>query len=194
VADLDLPVYITTNYDDFMFKALIRDQPKREPQREICKWHCVRAGQPLPSDWLTPSPEKPLVFHLHGYLGDLNSLVLTEDDYLDFLITLSENRDLLPPRVEEAFTNSSVLFLGYSLEDLNFKVIFRKLASYHAGQGRKHFSVQLQPKAPGEPPTPEEVDLAHKQLSYLHKHYGVILVKVFWGSCSDFARELRARL
>jgi hypothetical protein len=194
VADLELPVYITTNYDNFMAKALMRDHPKREPRQEICKWHKVRQGQPVPLPSLAPTREHPLVFHLHGHLSDLNSLVLTEDDYLDFLITLSENADLLPPTVQEAFTNSSVLFLGYSLEDMNFKVIFRKLASYYAGRGRKHFSVQLQPKAPGEAPTEEEVEMAKKQLTYLHKHYGRIDVKVFWGSCSDFARELRSRI
>lgn len=42
VADLDLPVYITTNYDDFMMKALERDFPKRRPRREVCQWHMAR--------------------------------------------------------------------------------------------------------------------------------------------------------
>jgi SIR2-like protein len=191
VADLELPVYITTNYDDFMTKALNRINPKRVPQQVFCNWHLVRSGK-IPKIKLSSAvtPATPLVFHLHGHLGDIDSLVLTEDDYLDFLISLSEApTKLLPPVVEGAFSTSSFLFLGYSLEDLDFKVIFRKLATY-PGKGRKHFSVQLQPKAAGEPPSAEEIERAKKQLRYLSNHLGRIDVKVFWGTCQDFAAEL----
>lgn len=190
VADLNLPIYITTNYDDFMTRALYRDNPPRQPQRVFCNWHLVRGGKIPKIELHDVTPSTPLVFHLHGHLGDIDSLVLTEDDYLDFLISLSEApRLLLPSCVEDAFATSSILFLGYSLEDMDFKVIFRKLATY-PGKGRKHFSVQLQPKAAGEPPTPEEVERANKQLRYLSNHFGSIDVRVFWGTCQDFATEL----
>jgi hypothetical protein len=190
VADLNLPIYITTNYDDFMTRALERDNAKK-PQRILCNWHLVKRGVKLPKIELRDvTPSAPLVFHLHGHLDKIDSLVLTEDDYLDFLISLSKSPTyLLPSCVEDAFTTSSLLFLGYSLEDMDFKVIFRKLATY-PGIGRKHFSVQLEPKAAGEPPSPEEVQRANKQLRYLSKQFGSIAVKVFWGSCQDFAAEL----
>ena len=41
--------------------------------------------------------DNPVVFHLHGHLGLAESLVLTEDDYLDFLVSISRNDDLIPP-------------------------------------------------------------------------------------------------
>ena len=37
LADLPLPIYITTNYDDFMTRAL--RHRRRDPQQEICKWN-----------------------------------------------------------------------------------------------------------------------------------------------------------
>jgi len=77
---------------------------------------------------------------------------------------------------------------------MNFKVIFRKLANYRTGQGRKHFSVQLRPKIPGEPPTPQERALAQLQLNYLYSQFNTIDVKVFWGTCSEFATEVRKHL
>ena len=42
-----------------------------------------------------PSQDKPLVYHLHGELNNPQSMVLTETDYLDFLINLSKE-EILP--------------------------------------------------------------------------------------------------
>lgn len=37
MARLPLPVYMTTNYDDFMVRALA--DRRRDPKRELCRWH-----------------------------------------------------------------------------------------------------------------------------------------------------------
>ncbi len=37
LADLKLPIYITTNYDNFMVKAL--ESRKMAPQQEFCRWN-----------------------------------------------------------------------------------------------------------------------------------------------------------
>jgi hypothetical protein len=193
VADLDLPVYITTNYDDFMIKALERSLPKKRPKREICKWYLARKRQPmLVEPDLDPSPTEPIVFHLHGCLDNAHSMVLTEDDYLDFLMYISEDQRLIPPRIEQAFSDSSLLFMGYSLEDMNFKVLFRKLASYmQRNEGARHVSVQLAPGRGGT--TEEQAAQAHKQRVYLERHFDLQKVKVYWGTCEDFAADLRTR-
>jgi hypothetical protein len=192
VADLRLPVYVTTNYDDFIMQALARGTPARQPRREVCQWFNLR-GRNLQMDMgYQPTPEKPLVFHLHGSLENVNSMVLTEDDYLEFLVCVSEEENLIPPCVSDAFTSSSLLFMGYSLDDMNFKVLFRKLSSYmRRNQSERHVSVQLAPK-PNES-TAEFVARAQKQREYLEKHFGLQKVKVYWGTCQDFARDLRAR-
>jgi hypothetical protein len=198
VADLRLPIYITTNYDDFMFRALERDYPRRAPRREICQWYMARRRQ-LPSPSLggaslhqNPSPDAPLVFHLHGSLENVESMVLTEDDYLDFLILLSELQGLIPPRIEEAFVASSLLFMGYSLEDMNFRVLFRKLAPYmQRNEGARHVSVQLAPRESES--TEEMMHRAQKQREYLERQFGLQKVKVYWGTCMDFAVDLRKR-
>jgi hypothetical protein len=188
VADLALPVYITTNYDDFMLKAL--ERAKREPQRSVCRWHLARERQGTPPEtpFPDPTPEKPLVYHLHGTLDEIESMVLTEDDYLDFLVAISESR-LLPARIERAFAGS-LLFLGYSLEDMNFKVLFRKLTSYmRRAAGAVHVSVQLSPAA--REPSDEELLRASQQRQYLRDRFGLQNVKVYWGTCQQFALELR---
>src|SRR5215207_7948168 len=85
LAELPIPVFMTTNYDDFMTQALRRRG--KDPKREICRWNRSPAIKTEPTV-LGPSfaatPANPVVFHLHGHLDVPESLVLTEDDYLDF--------------------------------------------------------------------------------------------------------------
>ena len=47
LAELPLPIYITTNYDDFMAAALRR--AGKEPRREICRWNSSPAVREQPS-------------------------------------------------------------------------------------------------------------------------------------------------
>jgi hypothetical protein len=194
VADMDLPLYITTNYDDFLEKAMhvSASHLQRVPHREICKWHESRKRHSGPLyDSFDPTPERPLIFHLHGVFGNEASMVLTEDDYLDFLICISEVPELIPPRVEEAFASTTLLFLGYSLEDLNFRVLFRKLATYlRRAEGTRHVSVQLAPN----PGSEGDAERADRQRQFLRDQLQFQRVKVYWGTCAQFAADLRSRL
>jgi hypothetical protein len=198
VADLELPVYITTNYDSFMLAALERDS-HRKPVREVCQWKrpqtlATKSSQSRrrPSPHPDPSWERPLVFHLHGVLDDAESMVLTEDDYLDFLTNISEWPDRIPSYIQARLSNTCLLFLGYSLNDMSFKVLFRRLAWYmQRTQGTRHISVQLAPQPASN--AQEERRIFDRQREYLERHYDLQNVKVYWGSCSQFAAELSAR-
>ncbi len=190
MADLPLPVYITTNYDDFMVRAL-RDRGKR-PEQEICRWNSRLHGVPSAFDRpeYVPRPETPLVFHLHGHAGIPESLVLTEDDYLDFLIAIAKKEDkLLPPRIQEAMAGASLLFIGYRIADWNFRVLFRSLVSYlEAALKRKHVSVQILP-VDDTVATPQKL----KALRYLDQYYDELKTRMYWGTSRDFMAELKRR-
>ncbi len=133
LADLPLPVYITTNYYDLMVQAL--KSRGKTSILEYCRWNkCIIQSKRTSSDYV-PTPEKPLVFHLHDKYEVPGSLVLTEFDYLDFLAAISRTatsrkQNLLPPSIQEAFTDPSLLFLGYRIADLGSHVLFRILAEY----------------------------------------------------------------
>lgn len=131
LARLPLPVYITTNYDDYMVRAL--EASSKAPIQELCRWNSVLQERPSMlgqgSDF-APTAQQPVVFHLHGHLKAPESLVLTEDDYLDFLVNISQEQDLIPARIRRAFRETSLLFLGYKLADWDFRVLFRSLVGY----------------------------------------------------------------
>jgi len=148
LADLPLAVYATTNYDDLMYKALRHRQ--RNPRRELCRWNEAIPGEATPLE--EPTVANPVVFHIHGYVNIISaqrsemeeSLVLTEDDYLDFLISTSRSPNLIPSHIQSAFAGASLLFLGYRLTDLEFRVLLRSLVGYlNKSIGRPHMSVQI---------------------------------------------------
>jgi hypothetical protein len=183
LADLPLPVYMTTNYDDFMFAAL-RARGKL-PRREICRWNSSPAVRAEPrvlgaDNDFVPTAETPVVFHLHGHFGVPESLVLTEDDYLDFLVAVSRDEQLVPHEIQRALAGTSLLFVGYRLSDWNLRVIHRGLVM--AGEpSLRRLSVTVQlPRA----------DPARR---YLDAYFGAMKVRVFWGTAVEFVTELRER-
>ena len=62
-------------------------------------------------------------------------MVASEDDYLDFLVNVSKDlaisptgpnqRVMLPLPIRTAVSTTTLLFVGYSLADVNFRVMLR---------------------------------------------------------------------
>jgi SIR2-like domain len=188
IAELPFPVYLTTNYDSLLIGAL-KFQGK-VPKRELCRWNSQIRKQPSAfdaRDGFAPSPANPVVFHLHGHDEVVESLVLTEDDYLDFLVNASRNmQKLIPPRIQEAMSDS-LLFVGYRLKDINFRVLFRGLVqSMEVGQRSLSVAVQIAPPDDhsGDPRAATE---------YLTRYFGNQNIQIYWGTAQSFATELRDR-
>lgn len=183
LAELPLSVFITTNYDNFLLDAL--SEKGKDPRREICRWN----GSPVLADVprvlepdFVPTVANPVVFHLHGHYDVPESLVLTEDDYLDFLVAVSRDASVLPHQIQRALAGASLLFIGYRLADWNFRVIHRGLVM--AGeQSLRRLSVNVQ-----LPPADQQ------SRDYLERYFGAMSVQVYWGTASEFARELREHL
>ena len=189
LADLPLPIYITTNYDGFMVEA-IKSRDKKARQ-EICRWN--RYVRDYPSVFedsnFDPDDRNPVVYHLHGSARIPESLVLTEDDYLDFLVNISRDQFKLPARIQRALTGASLLFIGYRIADWNFRVLFRSLVSYLDNSlFRGHVSVQIFPL--GDEATDEKKERA---LAYLDKYFRKLETRVYWGTSREFIAELRTR-
>ncbi len=182
LADLPLSVYVTTNYDDFMVRAL--QNRHRDPRRETCRWNDLTREQPSLFDKepnYRPTPANPIVFHLHGHT-DPDSLVLTEDDYLEFLAGMHDP-DLLPEPVRSVLARSSMLFIGYRVADWNIRVLLQGL--------RKRLSKNLS-VAVLVPPSGAELE-RQKVQDYLDRYYSSMDLKIYWGTAREFVAELGRR-
>ena len=196
LASLGLPIYLTTNYDDFMVRALQQRLGAAAVTRDLARWNeDLRKETPSPFDQgYTPTPASPVVFHLHGHADLPLSMVATEDDYLDFLVNISKDlagtqpdarlRTILPLPIRRAIKTTTLLFVGYGLNDLNFRVILRGLVSSLQPSGRQiHIAVQFAGGSGAE------------LLDYLERYYEWSLqVNILWGTPGEFCTDLERRL
>jgi CHAT domain/SIR2-like domain len=134
-----------------------------------------------------PNDRRPLVYHLFGHLARLRSLVLTEDDYFDFLIGVTRDKDLVPPGVRRAFADSSLMFLGFRLDEWDFRVLFRSIVNTEGDRRKEHthVAVQIDP----EEGSTIEPDRAR---SYLEKYFQGSNITIYWGSTESFIKELHS--
>ncbi|WP_155354234.1 SIR2 family NAD-dependent protein deacylase [Acrocarpospora macrocephala] len=193
LAGFPFPVYLTTNYDDFIYQSL--KAAGKDPNVALCPWH---GGLAFDEDlfrhkagW-NPGPDAPLIYHLHGRIQDPSSLVITEDDYLEFVFNLAYDRAaetpiMLPAAVMRALTTRSLLFVGYSLQDWTFRFLFNSLHRAVPGiNRRRHISVQLAPSVDGT----AVGDLQRE----LQRYYEDWKVSIFWGTPAQFCEQLRERM
>ena len=183
LAELNLAVYMTTNYDAFLLQAL--KQRYKDPRRELCRWNQQVEHEPSVFEEepnYTPTPANPLVYHLHGHDQCADSIVATEDDYLKFLAKMASDPQLIPEKVQRVMRSSSFLFIGYRLADWNFRILFEGL---RVRGSFKSVAVLL-------PPHPEDPARAAAQ-QYLEKYYDEMDVRIFWGTAREFTQELRRR-
>lgn len=201
LARLPLPIFVTTNPGDLLSNALREVEVEvdgvrrcKEPVVEVCRWNDSLATLPSIFDNdrdYRPSVERPLVFHLFGRLDEPDSLVVTEDDYFDYLIGVTGNNDLIPGVVRRALADSALLFLGFGLDDWDFRVLFRSIINRQGSRRRNlyaHVAAQIDPEA-GRIQEPEG---ARRYLeTYFDKEADI---SIFWGSVGDFTADLAKRL
>ena len=190
LASLPLPIYITTNPGNLLGDALTAAGKK--PVIEICRWRDDLAALPSIYDRepdYKPTAERPLVYHLFGRLDEADSVVLTEDDYFDYLIGVTSNNDLVPPAVRRALIDTALLFLGFNLEEWDFRVLFRSIMQ-REGRNRRgryaHIAAQIDPEQ-------GQILQADAARRYLEEYFGDADVSIFWGSVEDFAGDLAGR-
>jgi hypothetical protein len=183
LAKLRLPIYITTEPFDFVARALT--EAGAEPVVRICPWNKWIPKEKAIYEEI-PTPEKPLVYYLYGHISVPNSLVYSEDRYFDYLIGVTQNKSLIPSAVRAALTNTSLLFLGFQMDDSEFRIFFRFLM---AQEGRELLKFYSHAAAQIEPEEDRIVDVkrAHR---YLEEYFESEQIGIYWGSTEEFLKAL----
>jgi CHAT domain-containing protein len=185
LADLRLPLYMTTNCDSFMTEAL-RARGLISVRRAGPRWEQVQAGTPQYTLDPEPSRANPVVFHLNGYDEDprqASQLVLSEDDFLAHFVRLRRDHNaVLPMDVIELLGQSSFLFLGYSLDDWEFRVVLQGLVAGLDRPKKVNVGVQLEQGAGQN---------AEKVINYLGDYMRQYNINIYWGTPQQFVTELQ---
>lgn len=118
LAGWPVKVVFTTNYDNLMERAFV--MKGKDPSKVI--YNRFGDQEQINSD---PAIHTPLVYKLHGSLENIDTMVITEDNYIDFLISLIEGNPKIPDTISRCFLANSILFIGYGLKDWNIRVLLR---------------------------------------------------------------------
>ncbi len=171
----------------------------KHPRTQVCFWsgQSIRvdvsqsASQHdfhLETDYL-PTPQNPLVYHLYGLEKYPESLVLSEDDYLDFLGRIwhdfNQYEKVISDYLRQVLTQSSLLLLGYRLQDWEFRVLFRGIINTTPLNTRQHYSIAIQV----DPHKLRGVEAKEAQ-TYLQKYFEPAHFVVKWGTSQNFVQQL----
>lgn len=145
-------IIITTNWDVFM-------------ERELNLLPIVRD-----SDLVYWDDNKRQVIKLHGCISQPETIIVTEEDYNDFIE--KEFGSLICNKIKDLMATKTFLFLGYSLKDESFQIIHNKVLSKLGKFSRSSYAVLRDP-------TKEDIKLLKKRA-----------VKVISSTAVAFLRDL----
>ena len=150
IASLPCAIFITAHPANLLTRAL--EAVGKDPVVDMCRW------RPGIYDWpespfatepgYVPTIDRPLVFHIFGNVNVPESLVLTEDDYLGYLLSVTEDKSLIPLPVRSALADSSLLLLGLGLDDWDARILLLTLINREGAyklQRYTHVAAQVVP-------------------------------------------------
>lgn len=191
LAGLPFRIYLTTSHHNFIELAL--RAAGKEPRIEFCRWHQGLEHVPSvfetnsilePNKKYEPTDKEPLVYYLFGHDDYPESLVLTDDDYLRFLIAISRNRgqntDPIPKQIRGTMSYSALILLGYELYSWDFRVLFWGVIQ---SETMNQVGVSIQAKR-------NELEQKYFEL-YLRT---VANCEVFWGTVEAYTQYLLENL
>jgi hypothetical protein len=127
LARLDFRVIVTTNYDTLFQQAL--GLAGKAPI--VSRYHANDDGkrQVVVDSNRQLERNAPFLFKMHGDISTFESLVITEEDYIQFVLRFRDIPPLhsIPAKVLEAIKSAPTLFIGYSLRDYNLRVWLKVL-------------------------------------------------------------------
>jgi SIR2-like domain len=200
LARIAAPIYLTTNYDRLLFHALV--DLGFDPIETYPMWsQRLRALSGVPDFPALDTPGRPIIFYLHGTTTNPESLVLTEDDYINFMVTLASEShgegpsfdSVVPRTLRRRLALHTLLFVGYSLEDWNFRVMMRQLfLQLGIQRAEQSFNVSVQ-----LPPHSRLYDDAARTAieRFIESNLDTLArIGVYWTDSQSFADDLLRRV
>jgi hypothetical protein len=125
LAELGFPLVITTNFDRLFERALM--EAGKDPELSVYSPSSSDETRDYPG--AQPTPERPFVLKIHGDVGHPESLVVTDEDYIQFVLRMSDKEPYhpVPMTFRFFFMKWTTLFVGYSLIDYNLRLLFKTL-------------------------------------------------------------------
>jgi hypothetical protein len=146
---LNFPIIITTNYDQLYERAIskvaVEDGSSASylksvysPRETVRTSDCERE----------PSATRPYLLKIHGDVDDVDSIVVTDEDYLQFVLRMRDKHPYNPvgKNVHRFLSDWPTLFIGYRLSDYNLRLLIKTLRwKMKRSEIPPSYSIDLQP-------------------------------------------------
>lgn len=140
-----IKVVLTSNYDTLLEMELKKYQRKLKTHH-----HDPQNSQTARFDGDIYFETNDVVLHkMHGTIDEPRSMVVTQSDYIRYLTNLNDADRGMPEYFRKTMIpRHTLLFLGYSLEDWNFRVIWEGVISQYRNSGvqRESYAIVQDPK------------------------------------------------
>ena len=135
-----IKVVLTSNYDTLLENELT--SYGRNLTKHIYNMQNPRTAHFHPSIFFD---EKDIILHkMHGSIDEPSSMVITQSDYIRYLAHLKDLDRGMPEYFRTTMLpHFTLLFLGYSLEDWNFRVIWEGVLASHQNHGLQKISYAI---------------------------------------------------
>lgn len=159
IARLPFKTIVSTNFDGLL---------EREMTRQHISYSLVLGNE----DVAYLDDSKPLIVKLRGWVEVPSSIIITEDDHLQFFQRFSA----ISLVIRALFATKTLLFVGYDLSDPNFRQMYVEIMASVDRHRRKAYAVQGAPRA------------------YEVRAWSNRNLEVICGTPLDFLTDLAARL
>lgn len=174
-----LPFYftITTTPDSMLIHAL-----KENNKEPVINWYNFN-GENLGMVQMG-TVEKPLVFYLYGAMDEPESLMLTENNLLDFLVALSSGKRPLPGNIRSELRDEKkiFLFLGFGFRHWYLRILLHVLQGPQTKSSRSFALEKFLPE--------NNAELQSTAFFFKKKDYKI---HIFKEDFNGFARQLKDR-
>lgn len=135
----DIRVVITSNYDTLLEQECAKYN--RTLSKHVYNPLNPKTGHFQGTIFFGDKAARDVIIHkMHGSIDEQGSMVITQSDYIRYLASLNDIDRGMPEYFRKTIIPQfTLLFLGYSLEDWNFKVIWEGVLS----RGRQQISYAL---------------------------------------------------
>jgi hypothetical protein len=173
LAALPFPLIVSATHDSLMQQA-------RGPGGCVVDWYRFRGEKKDVAP--TGSPTHPLVYYLYGSPREARSLVLSENDLLDFLVSIISQDPPLPSNIRSEFKSRDkcFVFLGFGFRQWYLRILLHVLQEDR--RNSRSFAFE-------DIGSPDDPSLQHAIVYYKEKYkLGVYPILP-----AEFVRQLRSR-
>lgn len=172
VVSLGPRYFITTNYDDLIEQSLRKWQPDRFYPPAVSNRQLTEMGG------IVAARASNFVFKPHGDAADVESIILTREQYRT-LLPQGEHHAALES-VKMLLASRPVVYLGFGLRDPDFIYVKDLLANTYQGGARDHYAIMA--------------DVSEPEVDFWRKNYGIHLVSYVTTARANHSKDHSALL